>query len=79
MEIPPERLNSEVLEAVLEAFIAREGTDYGFEERSMESKVTQLKGQLSKGDVVICFDEESQSCTLLTRHQFQLASQQSCD
>ena len=70
VEIPPEHLNPDVLQAVLEEFINREGTDYGFEERSLESKVAQLRAQLARGEVVICFDGETQSCSLLTRREF---------
>ena len=70
LEVPPERLDPDVLQAVLEEFINREGTDYGIEERTLESKVAQLRTQLARGEVVICFDAETQSCSLLTRREF---------
>ncbi|MCV6605852.1 MAG: YheU family protein [Porticoccaceae bacterium] len=70
LEIPPERLSADVLQAILEEYINREGTDYGAEERSLESKVSQLQSQLAKGELVICFDTETQSCSLLTRRDF---------
>ncbi|MGS2722248.1 YheU family protein [Porticoccus sp. GXU_MW_L64] len=79
LEIPPERLSPDVLQAVLEEFINREGTDYGVEERSLESKVSQLRTQLARGEVVICFDQESQSCSLLTRREFARLTEQQGD
>ena len=75
LEIPPERLPDDTLQALLEEYINREGTDYGFDERSLDSKVAQLKRQIKDGKVVICFDAESESCTLLTRREFQQAVQ----
>lgn len=70
IEIPAERLSPDVLQAILEEFIAREGTDYGEVEYSLERKVEQLRQQLSRGDVVISYDPQSESCTLLTRRDF---------
>ena len=39
IEIPAERLSAEVLRAVIEEFILREGTDYGSYEVSLEDKI----------------------------------------
>ena len=58
------------MQSILEEFISREGTDYGAVEYSLERKVEQLKAQLSQGDVVISFDPQTESCTLLTRRDF---------
>jgi len=75
IEIPKDRLANDVVEAIAEEFIMREGTDYGNQEVSLASKVAQVIRQIDKGDVIITFDPESESCSLLTRHQFkQLAT-----
>ena len=71
IEIPAERLSAEVLRAVIEEFILREGTDYGSYEVSLEDKIDHVQGQLSRGDVLITFDPATENCNLLTRNQFQ--------
>jgi len=70
IEIPAERLSAEVLRAVIEEFILREGTDYGSYEVSLDNKIDQVKGQLKRGDVLITFDPATENCNLLTRNQF---------
>ncbi len=64
MEIPFRELQAETLTAIIEEFISREGTDYGLHESSLEQKVMQVMRQLERGDVVVTFDPESQSCDL---------------
>jgi len=61
--IPYTSLSKDVLTAIIEEFVTREGTDYG-DEFSLEEKVEQVLVQLKKGSVVITFDEESESCSI---------------
>ena len=70
IEIPLARLSTEVLNAVIEEFILREGTDYGIQEVSLQTKVDQVRRQMERGDVVISFDPRTENCSLLTRRQF---------
>lgn len=70
IEIPSERLSRDVLGAVIEEYILREGTDYGVQEASLESKIKQVHRQIIQGDVLISFDPVTENCTLLTRNQF---------
>ncbi len=70
IEIPSERLSRDILGAVIEEYILREGTDYGFQEASLESKIEQVHRQIVQGDVLITFDPATENCTLLTRNQF---------
>jgi uncharacterized protein YheU (UPF0270 family) len=65
MEIPYTELSAETLEAVIEDFVTREGTDYGQQEYSLQSKIEQVKGQLQRGEVKITFDPESETCSLI--------------
>ena len=46
IEIPAERLPSETLSAVIEEYVLREGTDYGVQEISLQSKIKQVQGCL---------------------------------
>jgi len=70
IEIPSERLSRDILGAVIEEYILREGTDYGVQEASLESKIKQVHRQIIQGDVLISFDPVTENCTLLTRNQF---------
>lgn len=71
IEIPAGRLSADILRAVIEEFILREGTDYGSHEVCLEDKIDQVRGQLSRGEVLITFDPATENCNLLTRNQFQ--------
>ncbi len=69
MIIPFERISPDALQGLVEEFITREGTDYGWEEVTLATKVEQVKHQLRRGEVVIVFDPASESVSLLTKHQ----------
>ena len=76
IEIPPDRLPVETLTAIIEEFVMREGTDYGAAEVGFEVKVEQVWRQIEKQEVVICFDQQTESCTLMTCHQFREVSKE---
>lgn len=79
IEIPQDRLSPELLSGIIEEFIQREGTDYGVNEVALENKIQQVKKQIARGDVLITFDQETESCNLVTRANFkryQSANQQ---
>lgn len=69
MLIPHDQLTPETLQALIEEFINREGTDYGEQEISIKTKVSQVRRQLDDGRIVISYDEHSESCTLLPHWQ----------
>ncbi len=75
VEIPLEVLSTEALIGVMDNFINREGTDYGLVEVSYEIKVERIKKQLVCGDIKIVFDPNSESVTLLTKHEWKKISQ----
>ena len=68
--IPVGRLGAEVLTALIEEFVLQEGTDYGRHDTELASKVRQVRGQIDKGDVIITYDEETESCNLMTKHEY---------
>ena len=49
MIIPHEMLSLEALHGVIEAFVTREGTDYGTQDVSLATKVVQVRQQLDAG------------------------------
>ena len=64
MIIPHHLLSPEALRGVIEAFVTREGTDYGAQEVSLDTKVVQVQQQLDEGTAVIVYDEDTDSCTI---------------
>ena len=69
MIIPHQMLSSEALHGVIEAFVTREGTDYGAQDVSLATKVWQVRQQLDAGTAVIVYDEGTESCTIQPTHQ----------
>lgn len=69
MIVPYQQLSPEALQGLIEAYIAREGTDYGELEYNLADKVAQVMGQLRSGEVVIAFDESSESVNILLRRE----------
>lgn len=67
VEVPHQALSPDTLRAVVEAFVLREGTDYGAREFSHEDKVRQVLDGLERGEVRILFDPVTESVTLLPR------------
>lgn len=70
IEVPIEALSAELLDAIIESFILREGTDYGSVEFSLEAKLKQVRRQIEKGDVKIVFDPTTESVNLMTDRDF---------
>lgn len=59
--VPHTELTAELLRAVIESFVLREGTDYGEKEFSLDQKVAHVNRQLERGDVQIVFVPETES------------------
>ena len=70
MIIPWQSLDPETLENLIEAFVLREGTDYGERERSLSDKVSQVKHQLERGDAVLVWSELHETVNIMPRDQF---------
>ena len=59
--VPHHLLSPEVLRALVEEFVTREGTDYGAQEKSLEEKVSRVMDQLADGRAKVVFDASSQT------------------
>lgn len=70
MQIPVDRLDAETLTRVIEEFVSREGTDYGMSNPDLLVKVEGIRRQLKSGEAVLCFDEVSETCHILSREAF---------
>lgn len=75
MIIPYEQLSSDALQGLIEEFITREGTDYGMEEISLDTKVEQIKQQLKGREIVVVFDVASETVSILPRRDAELLEQ----
>lgn len=60
MKIPQQQLSAEALMGVIDAFILREGTDYGLQEYTLEEKRQRVLGSLASGDAEIYFYPENE-------------------
>lgn len=69
LEIPVSRLDAEVLEALLEEFATRDGTDYGLVETDLQSRVSQLKSRLERSEMALLYDSDSEQWDLLSRER----------
>ncbi|ABK43968.1 protein of unknown function UPF0270 [Magnetococcus marinus MC-1] len=67
MEIPYQQLSPEALQGIIEAYVTLEGTEYGEQEVELTHKVAQVMQQLRRGEVVIRYDSEQQSCGLFAQ------------
>lgn len=74
--IPVERLAPDILEAIIEEYIGREGTDYGFQEATVDTKLRQVREQLRRGEVVVAYDPVLQSCNLLVKRDWERLSRE---
>ena len=62
--VPYTELTGELLRAVAESYVLREGTDYGEREFSLEDKVAHVISQLKRGEAQIVFDPETETVSI---------------
>jgi uncharacterized protein len=67
VEIPHDQLSPDALRGVLEAFVLREGTEYGEHDVPLDTKVAQVLRQLERGEAQIVFDPGTESVTLVVK------------
>jgi hypothetical protein len=65
--VPHTELAADVLRAVIESFVLREGTDYGERELSLDEKVSRVKRQLERGEAQIMFDPATAGVDIVPR------------
>lgn len=70
IEVPKDKLSDEVIDALIEEFVLREGTDYGAQEISLDKKKEQILKQLDREEIRIVFDFATATPTLVTMQEF---------
>lgn len=63
--VPHTELGPDLLRAVIESFVLREGTDYGERELSLDQKVARVIRQLERGEAQIVFDPDTESVGIM--------------
>ena len=56
IKVPPESLSAQALRGIVEAFVLREGTDYGHRDFTLQEKCEGVVRQLAIGEAEIWFD-----------------------
>ncbi|WP_372761111.1 YheU family protein [Pseudoalteromonas sp.] len=70
MIIPHQQLDKDTLYNLIESYVLREGTDYGAQEVTIESKVAQVNQQLNNGEAMVFFSELHESVTIISKNEF---------
>ena len=67
IQIPQDAISADALDGLIEEFVTRDGTDYGFEERSLHEKKSAVMTQISRGDAVVVFDPDTETCNIVLK------------
>jgi uncharacterized protein len=63
IRVPFHELSADALEALIEEFVSRDGTDLA----EAGAKMAQVRGQLRSGAVIIVYDEASESANIVSK------------
>lgn len=63
MIIPHEQLSPAALAAVIEEYVTRDGTEL----TDASAKAVQVRAALERGELVLVFDADTETCTFLPR------------
>lgn len=72
--VPWREIVPETLDALIEEYVTRDGTDYGATETPLAQKTGQVRTLLQRGEALVVFDELTESVTILDRETFRLRS-----
>jgi uncharacterized protein len=67
--VPHTALTPDILRAVIESFVLREGTDYGERELSLDEKVARVMALLERGEAKIVYCPESAAVDIVKAAQ----------
>lgn len=70
IEVPHRMLPGETLDALLEAFVTRQGYDTTDTGEGMRGWVAELKRQLERGELLIAHDLETETTEVMTLAQW---------
>jgi uncharacterized protein YheU (UPF0270 family) len=67
MIIPHDQLDPQTLEAVIEEFVTRHGAVHGHADAPLDQMVRAVLQQLRSGSAVVVFDEDDETCTIMSK------------
>lgn len=70
MIIPISSLSAEILHNIIANYVLQEGTEYGFEDVSLDDKIAQVHQQLLNGSAVLVYSELHETVNILPAEQF---------
>lgn len=73
IEIPWDQLAADTLNALVEEFVSRDGTDYGEQEIALSRKVGQVIEGIKRKQYVIVYDQEMDSVHIVTAQDWKTA------
>lgn len=76
VKIPARLLSDEALLGVFECFVLREGTDYGLNELTLETKIANLRRRVVSGKAHLVFDPATESVSFLTDSEWKKVSRE---
>jgi uncharacterized protein len=65
--VPHSELSTDALRGVIEAFVLREGTDYGAREFTLDEKVAHVMRQLTRGEAQVVYDPNTESVDIVVK------------
>lgn len=63
--VPHTAIAADALQGLVEAFVLREGTEYGERDYSLEQKVAHVMRQLERGEAFVVWDPNTESVDIL--------------
>jgi len=63
--IPYTDLQPATLQRLIESFVAREGTDYGHRDWTLEEKAGHVARQLERGEALVVYDADSETANII--------------
>jgi len=66
IEVPWDQLAADTLQALVEEFVSRDGTDYGEREIALSQKAEQVIYGIKRKQYVIVYDQEADSVQIVT-------------
>jgi uncharacterized protein YheU (UPF0270 family) len=63
LRIPPDSLAADVLDALIEEFVSRDGTDLTETTR----KAAQVRAQLRSGEAFITYDDQTETANIVSK------------
>lgn len=76
MIIPIQDVEKDTLVSLVQAYVLQEGTEYGEQDVSLETKVQQVLNQLHCGEALLLYSELHETVNIITKQQFDGLTQQ---